>query len=65
MIKIENECVGCPGDMDCAYEACPYYKVIRYYCDSCGDEADLWLFDGYELCADCILDQLEKVEFED
>lgn len=65
MIKIERECVGCPDDMGCIYEACPYYKVTRYYCDECGDETDLWYFDGQQLCVDCILKRLEKVEQED
>lgn len=57
-----SECVGCPSDLGCIYEACPYYKVTRYYCDECEAETELYHFDGQELCADCILDRLDKVE---
>ena len=62
MIRKERECVGCPDDLGCIYEACPYYMVTRYYCDECGEETDLWYFDGEQLCVDCILKRLEKVE---
>lgn len=63
MIRIESECVDC--ELPCVYNACPYYKVARLYCDECGEEADLWKFDGEELCVCCILQQLEPVEYED
>ena len=66
MIVVENECVGCPDDLGCIYNACPYYKVVRYICDTCRSEVDdLWYFDGEQLCKDCILNQLEKVEEDD
>ena len=63
MIVIENECVDC--GYPCIYEACRFYRVVRYYCDLCGEEADLWRFDGHELCAECILKQLEEVTYND
>ena len=63
MIVIEDGCVDC--GLPCIYEACPHYKVIRYYCDKCGDDNDLYYWDGYQLCADCVLDQLEKIEYEE
>lgn len=56
----ENECVDC--GLPCLYESCPYFKVTRYYCDFCDDEAPLYYFDGYELCLDCIEKRLDKVE---
>lgn len=61
MIVVESECVDC--DLPCIYEACPYYRVARYYCDKCHDEVDdLYAWGNEELCADCVLKQLEKVE---
>lgn len=51
--------------MGCIYEACPYYEVVRYYCDECGSEEDLYYWDGAQLCIDCILKYLERVEYND
>ena len=63
MIVVDNECVDC--GLPCMYEACPYYKVVRFYCDCCTEEQlNLWHFDGQELCQDCILKHLDKVEYE-
>ena len=60
MIAIENECVGCPIHcIDCGRK-----HVVHYYCDECGEEADLYNFDGQELCAECILSKFEKIEHE-
>ena len=64
MISIENECVDC--GLPCLYTACPYYKVIHFYCDCCDEEVeDLYWFGSKQLCVDCILKQLEKVEYEE
>jgi hypothetical protein len=64
MIVIGSECCDC--DLPCIFEACPYYKVVYYVCDKCGETVDdLYYFDGEQLCVDCILKQLEKVEYED
>ncbi len=60
MKKIENECLGC--DLPCMGSSCPYRNVTRFYCDKCGDEAQLYHYDGKELCIDCIEKLLEKVE---
>ena len=63
LIVVESDCVDC--GLPCIYEACKYYKVIRYYCDRCGEETDdLYYWDGYELCIECILKQLERVEYD-
>ena len=51
--------------MGCIFEACPYYSVTRTYCDRCGEEEDLYYWDGDELCVSCILQQLRPVEYED
>lgn len=63
MKRIENECVGCKSmGLPCIGYGCPNRRVTRYYCDKCGEEADLYYFDGEELCIDCIEERLEKVE---
>ena len=56
----ENECVGC--GLPCWGSACPHSNVTRYYCDKCGEETELYHFDDEELCLDCIVDRLERVE---
>ena len=66
MIRYENECVGCPPDMGCIGENCPYLNVARLYCDECGEMMDvLYYFDWQELCLDCIEARLERVEIDD
>lgn len=52
MKRIENECVGCPTDIGCMGEACPYRNVERFYCDLCGNDAE-YVVDDEELCEDC------------
>ena len=61
MIEIGNECVGC--DLPCIYEACPYWAVVRMYCDECKDENQLYWWDNKQLCLGCIEAQLERVEY--
>lgn len=62
MKTIEDECVGCPPEMGCLGSSCPYKNVVHYYCDDCGEETQLYYYDGKELCIDCIEKTLEKVE---
>lgn len=62
MVEYENECVDCPKDKGCLGNHCPKRNVPHYYCDNCGDETDLYYYDGQEICIDCIKKQLEKVE---
>ena len=57
---IENECVDC--GLPCMYESCKYYRVIRFYCDSCNEEETLYEYDGEELCIECITKRLLIVE---
>jgi hypothetical protein len=59
VIKTENECVSC--GLPCLGSSCPYRNVTRYYCDECGEETELYYYDGMELCIDCIESLLEKV----
>lgn len=59
MKRVENDCVGC--ELPCLGYSCPYRNVIHFYCDDCGDEKQLYEFDGEELCIDCIEKRLKKV----
>lgn len=57
-VKIDN-CVGCA--LPCTY-SCPYLdEGYEYICDDCGEETQLYEFDGKELCIDCIERRLEKI----
>lgn len=63
MKETTNECVGCTSmGLPCMGSACPNRNVTRYYCDECGEEAQLYIFDDEELCLDCIIERLEEVE---
>lgn len=63
MIKIEDECVGCPPDIGCLGSQCPYKNVVRFYCDECEEEHRLYWYDDEQLCIDCIEARLERVEY--
>ncbi len=60
MKEIFNECVGC--DRPCMGNHCPNRNVVRHFCDQCNEETDLYYYEGEELCIDCIVSRLEKVE---
>ena len=62
MIKIENDCVGCPPEIGCFGSSCIYANMPHYYCDECGDEAKLYKYDGLELCESCLLEKFLVVE---
>lgn len=59
MRRLENDCVDC--GMPCIGNSCPYRNVEHLYCDECGDETQLYEFDGEELCIDCIKQRLKEV----
>lgn len=61
MITHENDCVGCPPEMGCLGSSCPYRNAPHYYCDVCGDETQLYHFEGKELCIKCIQELLDPV----
>ena len=61
MKEFENECVNC-GVIPCLGNKCPNRNVLRYCCDECKEEEELYYYDGQELCIDCIIKRLEKVE---
>lgn len=63
MIIYENECVGCTGlGLRCLGPSCKNRNIPHFYCDACGEETELYYYDGGEYCADCILGSLEMVE---
>lgn len=56
MIKIENDCIGCPDGLPCLGNRYPYRNVEHYYCDICGIEIDEpRRFYNEDLCDDCLL----------
>jgi hypothetical protein len=62
MIRTENQCVDC-GVLPCLGSACPHRNVRVLYCDNCECESDkLYVFNGSELCKECLLEGLEVIE---
>lgn len=68
MKRIENQCVGCPKDMGCIGNACPYMNVTFYECDNCSEDAEYHI-DGEDYCVHCaerylldIFDELTVME---
>lgn len=60
MRKIENDCVDC--GLPCLGNSCPKRNVPHFYCDKCGEENDIYHYEDKQLCIDCIVEELEKVE---
>lgn len=65
MKKIENECCNCPTEMGCLGDICPNKNVTHYYCDNCGAEEILYIYDDEELCQECLLEKFDKVDGSD
>lgn len=63
MIVVESDCVDC--GLPCKHTACPHYQVVRYICDRCQDETTLYVWGNEQLCFECILEELERVEHND
>ena len=62
MIKIENDCVGCPPEMGCLGSSCPMRNSVHFYCDVCKDEVEeLYYLDNYLLCEECYLKSSDKI----
>lgn len=59
MQNTENDCVGC--ELPCMGGGCPLLHVTHFYCDECMEETELYDFDGEELCIDCIIKRLHKI----
>lgn len=56
MIKYEDCCVGCPKDLGCIGNSCPYKNVPVYICDCCHEEIDgsVYEVDSEHLCQTCL-----------
>ena len=53
MVYYSDECCGCATETyPCLGSSCPRRHVLHMECDKCHDD---------ELCADCALEELEKV----
>lgn len=67
MKEVTNECCNCavPG-YPCQGADCINHHVTKRYCDECKEEFEpnqLYVYEGEELCEDCVLDRLEKVAY--
>ena len=64
MIRYENECCDCAVQgYPCKGDLCKNRNVPHLYCDDCKEEQEeLYELDGKELCDDCALKRLDKVE---
>ena len=62
VVKYEDECVGCTDlGLHCIGGACRNRNVPHFYCDKCGEEDELYEFEGEQLCISCIENRLPKV----
>lgn len=59
MREVTDECVGCPPEMGCLGNSCPYRNVERFYCDQCGDEAE-YIIDGEDFCEGCAEEYMKE-----
>ncbi len=60
MRRTENECVDC--GLPCIGDSCQHRRVTRFYCDECGEEAQLYEYEDRQLCGDCLLNEFKIVE---
>lgn len=66
MIKYENECVGCTSlGLPCIGASCDKIHVPHSYCDKCGEEEELYHYNGMHMCMDCIKNSLIKVHLDE
>ena len=49
--------------MGCLGKGCPNKRVPHYICDKCDEEDVLYEFEGRQLCSNCVLNELEIVEY--
>lgn len=61
MRVIEDNCVGCPEELGCLGEACPYRHMHIDYCDICGDDLAECKIDNQDMCEECAKEYLLDV----
>lgn len=68
MVYYTNECCDCATEnYPCLGNSCPNHHVLHVVCDKCHAEVEELYYglSGDELCADCALEELEKVRVEE
>lgn len=66
MIRIEDDCCGCPAEMCSAF--CSKQHVPHFYCDCCGEEYsydELRKVKDEDVCLDCYVEQAMNKAAED
>jgi hypothetical protein len=58
MVVYQNECVDC--GLSCLGASCPNRNVERYYCDECGESAEVNEICGMDLCDKCAEKYLDR-----
>lgn len=64
MLRFENDCVGaCEPCVGCKFKK----PQPHFYCDCCKEEIDgtVYEYDGNDLCRECLLDAVPKIETAD
>lgn len=62
MIEFQDNCVG-PCPQGCMGPGCPKRHEAVLVCDSCESECEeLYDYEGEQLCKDCLLEAVPKVE---
>ena len=60
-IKRESNCRGCAECIGCGRDRLRDVEYLE--CDSCGYEVEtLYVYNGEELCYDCLMDEIEVIE---
>lgn len=58
-------CVGCPTEMGCLGEFCPYCWEYHIYCDSCGREVDeVTRIDDTDYCEECAKSIITRIDYD-
>lgn len=60
MIEVRDECVGCPPEMGCLGNSCPYMNVEYRVCDTCSSDAE-YKINGEDYCYDCAKGYIESI----
>ena len=63
MVRYENECCDCATPLyPCIGDLCPRRRVPHYHCDECDTECTLYEYEDRQLCSECLLEEIPKVE---
>lgn len=64
MVFYTDECVDCKSmGLPCYGNSCVNRHVPHFHCDKCKQEVDdLYDYDDKQICLDCIVKQLKKIE---